>query len=162
MKMNLIQVDFDPVIHHPGLSKIIKKACAITLSLAAPGQVSGISLLVCDDEQIRELNRTYRGIDHPTDVLSFEDFYNLPETGISHLGDIAISYPAAVRQSSAAGHSIESEISLLAIHGVLHLLGFDHTTIEEKELMWSMQRNCLRELGLDINTITGDNEYAQE
>jgi len=160
MKTSLIQVDFDPVIHQPGLSKFIKNACATALSLTAPDRQLGISILVCDDEQIRELNRTYRGIDHTTDVLSFEDCYELPGTDIYHLGDIAISYPAAVRQSKAAGHSIEAEISLLAIHGVLHLLGFDHATVEEKELMWSMQSKCLLELGLEIKSITGDSDNA--
>ncbi len=160
MKTNLINIEFDPVIHQPGLSKVIKKACATTLLMTDPDRQYELSILVCDDEQIRELNRTYRGIDHSTDVLSFEDCYELPGTDISHLGDIAISYAAAVRQSEAAGHSVEAEFSLLAIHGVLHLLGFDHANSEEKELMWSMQSKCLLELGLDIKTITGDSEYA--
>ncbi len=103
-----------------------------------------------------------QGIDHTTDVLSASRIVT------SYLVRIFIIWvisqfpilPTAVRQALAAGHSVESEISLLAIHGVLHLLGYDHSTDVEKKVMWSMQRKCLLELGIEIKIITGDGNDA--
>lgn len=160
MNKNLIQIKFDPKIYIPGLSTTIRKACNTALLMSGSDRFFAISILVCDDDRIRDLNRTYRGIDQSTDVLSFEENYDIPGSTTSHLGDIAISYPSALRQALAVGHSVESEISLLAIHGVLHLLGFDHATNVEKDQMWAMQNKCLVELGIGIKTITGDSDNA--
>ncbi len=160
MKKSLIQIEFDPQISIPDLPTVIRNACTTTLLLTEPARQFELTILVCDDDHICELNRTYRGVSTPTDVLSFENSFDIPGSKISHLGDIAISYPTAVRQALAAGHSVESEISLLAIHGVLHLLGYDHSTDVEKKVMWSMQRKCLLELGIEIKMITGDGNDA--
>ncbi len=160
MKKSLIQVEFEPDISIPGLSIVIRNACTTALLLTEPDRQFELSILVCDDDHICDLNRTYRGVNTATDVLSFEDSYDIPGSKTSHLGDIAISYPTAATQALAAGHSVESEISLLAIHGVLHLLGYDHSTKDEKDVMWSMQRKCLLELGIEIKTVTGDSNDA--
>lgn len=157
MAKYLIQLEIDLAKRITGLSGIIRKACLLALRKIAPGEPYALSILVCEDERIQELNRTYRGIDSTTDVLSFEDKYPLPGEKMTQLGDIAISYPAAVRQSIAAGHSLESEISLLAIHGTLHLLGYDHSTKSEKDQMWAIQHSCLEELGLDVNMLPDNN-----
>jgi probable rRNA maturation factor len=103
-----------------------------------------ISIILVDDAYIQNLNSEYRGLDQPTDVLSFamvdeqpgtpalnSDQLELPEL----LGDIFISAERAVEQAESYGHSLEREICYLAIHGLLHLLGFDHNEPEETEAM---------------------------
>jgi probable rRNA maturation factor len=84
-----------------------------------------VHVVVTDDDRIRELNRTWRAIDAPTDVLSFPDGDVLPEGG-RLLGEIVISLDAARRQATELGHSELRELQELTLHGVLHLLGYDH------------------------------------
>lgn len=103
-----------------------------------------ISVVLCDDAFIQSLNAQYRGKDRPTDVLSFaQEDPNL-------LGDIVISLPTAARQAQAAGWSLENEVALLGVHGLLHLLGYD----DETEVgAWEMQRkteDVLREAGVPV------------
>jgi probable rRNA maturation factor len=98
--------------------------------------------------RLQELNRDYLGIDAPTDVLSFPASETDPETGARYLGDILISVPRAQSQAEAAGHALESEVQLLVVHGVLHLLGHDHAKPEEKRRMWKAQAEILESLGL--------------
>ncbi|MDW8247586.1 MAG: rRNA maturation RNase YbeY [Sandaracinaceae bacterium] len=100
-----------------------------------------LSLLVCDDETIRQLNAKHRGKNAPTDVLAFalRDVHhpNLPAQAIPEgvLGDVVISIPKARRQAQRAGHSLEEELSILLAHGILHLLGFDHRDPDEDRRM---------------------------
>jgi len=96
-----------------------------------------ISVVFCDDPFIQALNAEYRGRNKPTDVLSFAQ--DDPQT----LGDIVISVPTAARQADAAGWPLESEIALLGIHGLLHLLGYDDET---EAGAWDMQRRTERAL----------------
>ena len=89
-----------------------------------------LSLLITDDEAIRELNRRFRGVDAPTDVLAFgaeteEHFVSAPESP-PYLGDVVISYQRALAQAEELGHTVAKELKLLVIHGILHLLGYDH------------------------------------
>jgi len=109
-----------------------------------------LTVLITDDERLRELNRRYRGVDSPTDVLAFggraEGFVEAPGAAI-YLGDVVISYPHVLAQAEEQGHSPERELALLVIHGVLHLLGYDHTTPEEEAIMWARQEAILREVG---------------
>ncbi|OUM95970.1 MAG: rRNA maturation RNase YbeY [Thermobacillus sp. ZCTH02-B1] len=121
-----------------------------------------VALTFVDDERIRELNREYRGIDRPTDVLSFalnedggepdivfgdlSDDEDDPISGM--LGDIVISLERAKAQSEAYGHSLEREIGFLFVHGFLHLLGYDHQTEEEERIMFAKQEEILRRAGL--------------
>jgi probable rRNA maturation factor len=125
----------------------IENAAIKTLETLFPSQRHGVSVLVCDNQYIQELNRTYRGVDKPTDVLSFSDEYVIPETDVINLGDIAISYPMAMQQSLSAGYAVENELRLLVVHGVLHLCGFDHVDDSDKVKMWALQEKILRELG---------------
>jgi probable rRNA maturation factor len=112
------------------------------------GQSGGVTLVITDDEGIRELNRDFLGRDTPTDVLAFsaqetgEGFVTAPEAG-TYLGDVIVSYPRAVAQAEEYGHSVAEELSLLIVHGVLHLLGYDHATEEEKASMWALQEAIL-------------------
>jgi probable rRNA maturation factor len=108
------------------------------------GRQGELTLVVTDDEGIRALSRDFLGLDVPTDVLSFGaqeesgPFVSAPEAG-SYLGDVIVSYPRAVEQAQEQGHSTEQELSLLIVHGVLHLLGYDHADDAEKAVMWARQ-----------------------
>ncbi|HBT20297.1 MAG TPA: rRNA maturation RNase YbeY [Peptococcaceae bacterium] len=116
----------------------------------------GITLM--DDEGIRLLNRDFRGIDDPTDVLSFsamerveeepEIFYQNDDEGPLVLGDIVISVETAARQAEEYGHTMERELSFLVVHGMLHLLGYDHEDEISEQKMFSLQRDILNHLGI--------------
>ncbi|MBI2853241.1 MAG: rRNA maturation RNase YbeY [Chloroflexi bacterium] len=108
-----------------------------------------VSLLITDQEKIRELNRSYLGEDRPTDVLSFPmlapsgaAFVTAPD-GKKHLGEIIISLPQAVIQAGEHGHPPQKEITILLIHGVLHLLGYDHAEPEEEREMKGLEMEIL-------------------
>ena len=103
-----------------------------------------VSVLLCDDQEIRQLNSTYRAIDEATDVLSFASD---PFPG-SPLGDIVISLPYAERQAEARGVPITVELSYLAIHGTLHLLGYDDETEPDRTEMWKVTLAVAHGLGL--------------
>lgn len=120
---------------------------------------SDLSILIDTDAVLKKLNNLYRGINNPTDVLSFESDEINPETGNISIGDIAISFPTAERQALEANHPVENEIVLLLVHAILHLTGYDHTTKEEKQEMWAEQQAVLDHLGIKINRISGDEEF---
>ena len=107
-----------------------------------------LSVVLTDNARLHELNLNYLGVDSPTDVLSFPASETDPETGSRYLGDILISVPRAQAQAEAAGHPLESEVQLLVVHGVLHLLGHDHAEPEEKDRMWKSQSEILKSLVL--------------
>jgi probable rRNA maturation factor len=107
-----------------------------------------LTLVLTGDTQIQKLDRDFMGIDSPTDVLSFPASETDPETGRCYLGDIIISITRAKAQAAAAGHSLEAELSLLVIHGILHILGYDHARKEEKIRMWNVQAKILKELNI--------------
>ena len=115
------------------------------------GEVA-LSVVITDDEAVRELNRQFRDVDAPTDVLAFGsgeegDFVTAPGEP-TYLGDVVISYPRAVAQAEEYGHSINRELALLAVHGVLHLLGYDHADEAERMEMWARQNEILESLVL--------------
>lgn len=113
---------------------------------------TSLAVLLTDDEEVRSLNRQFLGIDEPTDVLAFpdeedEEFVSGYE-GPPHLGDIAISLPTAVRQAEEAGHALDREVAHLLVHGVLHLLGYDHVTGPDDEArMRGREERYLGDLG---------------
>ncbi|MHC1784796.1 MAG: rRNA maturation RNase YbeY [Anaerolineaceae bacterium] len=109
-----------------------------------------LSIVIENDESVRELNEQYRGINAPTDVLSFEANQIDPETGIKYLGDIIISLDQAKRQAKKSNHPLIAELQLLAVHGTLHLLGYDHADEEEKRVMWALQKEILTFLGAGL------------
>jgi probable rRNA maturation factor len=125
---------------------------AAELTLEAEGLHAGeLTLVITDDETVRGLNRAYLGVDAPTDVLSFggeaPDFVGSPTGGL-YLGDVLIAFPQAEKQASAAGHPVRGELTLLVVHGVLHLLGYDHVRSADKTVMWKRQSDIMIELGL--------------
>jgi probable rRNA maturation factor len=119
-------------------------------TLDADGRVSAeLTVVISDDAVLQELNRIYLDIDAPTDVLSFggesPGFVTSPDTG-DYLGDVVISYPRA--EAQAIGHTVSAELTLLVVHGVLHLLGHDHGMPDEQKAMWQQQALVLQRLGL--------------
>jgi probable rRNA maturation factor len=120
-------------------------------TLRHEGVVGEVTLVITDDQGIQELNRDFSGNDTPTDVLAFSAreevgaFVVSPEMG-GYLGDVIVSYPRAASQAREQGHSVQHELYTLVVHGVLHLLGYDHASDEEKSLMWARQGAILRAL----------------
>ncbi len=128
-----------------------------------------INVVLTDNENIKEVNREYRGIDDPTDVLSFpmisyiipagfddikqelesspEDYFN-PDTGELMLGDIMVSVEKVMEQAEKYGHSTERELAFLIAHSMLHLFGYDHMEPQEAEIMEKKQRQILDTLGI--------------
>ena len=104
-----------------------------------------VSILLTDDTEIQVLNHQYRHIDRPTDVLAFAMREGIGgDLNPQLLGDLVISVPTAQRQSIAHGHSLDIELAILSVHGTLHLLGYDHQTPEEAEIMFEKQETLLR------------------
>ena len=153
-----IEVDeaFDPLVNADDL------VTAVAAALRAGNCNRGVvTVVITGNEMIQQLNRDYRGVDAPTDVLSFAnretDQENAGQTLAlppelagelaSYLGDIIIAYPYAERQAARFQNSIAAELRLLAVHGALHLLGYDHATPDEEEAMWALQDAILGALG---------------
>ncbi len=112
-----------------------------------------LTLVYTDDQTLRSLNREYRNEDHVTDVLAFPMDETDPESGLNYLGDVVVSVPQAERQATAADHPLQSELALLTIHGVLHLLGHDHADPEAMASMWEAQKRVLANLGLHVGDV---------
>lgn len=150
-------MDLTIQIDEPYLSLIepeqLEQAVVQTFTILNRALTESVSIVITDNETVRALNKQYRGIAAPTDVLSFA---NEPDPDFpaeladisAHLGDIVIAYPVAQAQALAANHKTSAEIRLLVVHGLLHLLGFDHDTPARKATMWSTQQQVLTVLGL--------------
>ena len=137
-------------VHPPILieSELVERAANATLEHESVTEDSDLTIVLTDDEQLQDLNRDYRDVDAPTDVLSFPASESDPETGARYLGDILISVQRAEEQAASAGHPLEAELQLLVVHGVLHLLGYDHAEDGQKSRMWAAQSEVLASLGL--------------
>ena len=126
---------------------LLEHAARAVLDLSgAPAEDLTIALV--DERRIQELNRDFLGQDTPTDVLSFPAGEPDPETGDLYLGDVVISVTRAAEQARERGHTLEAEMQLLVVHGVLHLMGHDHAGSAEKERMWAVQIRALERLGI--------------
>lgn len=144
-----VEVVFDlEEVTESDISLVMKSAVAGLDSEQFDGP-DHITVMITGDERIRELNRDFKGEDEVTDVLSFnveeddeDDAEQWPDMGDSdevdpnRLGDIAISLPQVVRQAAENGKSSDRELAMLTIHGVLHLLGYDHAEPEEEKIMF--------------------------
>jgi probable rRNA maturation factor len=142
-----IDAPFGKLVTADWLSAIAR----MTLEMEKAGACQ-LSVVVTGDEQMLQLNREYAGEDHATDVLSFslregEQFVAPDDT--DRLGEVVVSYETAKRQADAAGHHVDEEVSHLLVHGVLHLLGYDHAKPEEQEKMRAKERRILGELGIE-------------
>lgn len=105
-----------------------------------------LTVRISGDRELRRLNRQFLDEDHPTDVLSFPS----GDPGGSYLGDLVLSWPAVRRQAQEFGHSEPTELSLLVVHGFLHLLGWDHATAEETIEMSRLTYAGLARLGMEL------------
>lgn len=144
---------------------IIRQVILESMDFAGCPYEAEVSVLLTDDEGIREINREHRGIDAPTDVLSFpmgdyetpcdfeqledacEDYFNM-ETGELMLGDIVLSVDKICEQADKYGHSQERELAFLVAHSMLHLFGYDHMDDEERLVMEEKQEEILNRLGI--------------
>ena len=132
------------------IEAIVNKAAAV-MGPVYDVENSEVSITLTNDEYIHKLNLEYRGLDRPTDVLSFA-FVDSQEPEVAGgmeteiLGDIIISVERAYAQAQEYGHSLERELSFLTVHGMLHLLGYDHMEEEERMEMEQMQRDIMNEL----------------
>jgi probable rRNA maturation factor len=132
----------------------LKSRISAVLSAEKVAGPMEINCVITDDENIRKFNLRYRGIDEPTDVLSFAltekptggaevDFPSVPGTS-GKFGDIIISFPRAVAQAAELGHSVEDELTLLLVHGTLHLLSYDHQTANEAKRMAKREKAIIK------------------
>lgn len=127
--------------HKPGLVLQLKKAAAVVLK--QQGKPKGtLTLLLADDERLRELNRDFRGKNKPTNVLSF------PATEDGYLGDVALAYGVTAREAREAGKTIAGHATHLVVHGVLHLLGYDHEKLRDAKVMEPLEVQILAKLGI--------------
>jgi probable rRNA maturation factor len=128
--------------------QLCENAAQQALRFANLEQEAELTLVLTGDDQVHALNRQFRDVDAPTDVLSFPAGDVDPDTGRLYLGDVIISLPRAQAQAQAEGHSLEDELRLLVVHGALHLLGYDHADEQEQVAMWAAQMKilaCLKE-----------------
>ncbi len=140
-----------------GLRMLIRRCCHAVLELEKFEEPAEISVTFTDNEGIRELNKQYRNIDAPTDVLSFPmgddgEYDTNLETGAKILGDVVISVEKAVEQAEAYGHTLQREIGYLTAHSVLHLLGYDHVENMDKVRMREKEEYVMEALGLPASS----------
>ncbi len=147
---------FRSALRVPWLRRIARRV------LTAEGVGSGeLSVVISDEDTVRELNRRYRGLDEPTDVLSFDlgeegdTPFTLPPGEAAPLGEVIISYPTALRQAEEQGHNVEAEVAHLLVHGILHLLGYDHLEAKDERAMRRREEEILG--ALDLEGISFDN-----
>ncbi|NMA68680.1 MAG: rRNA maturation RNase YbeY [Desulfitobacterium sp.] len=136
------------------LRDLLKKGISTTLQHLGGPEEAEVSLTLVDDSRIHQLNKEYRGVDSPTDVLSFalqeeiEDEPEILDYEDDLLGDIVISVERARAQALEYEHSFERELVYLAVHGTLHLLGYDHLEDEEKAEMRELEEAVMEKIGL--------------
>lgn len=159
----LIENEQKNITINENISGIIKTAAELCLKLEGFTEDCELSVLLVDDEQIREINREHRHIDKSTDVLSFpmldiKDGKLISLTGdfdidrdCLMLGDIVISLDTAKRQAEDYGHSFERELAFLVTHGMYHLLGYDHEEPDQEKVMLKKQEDVLEQMRLKRN-----------
>ena len=145
-----LKINFNGVSDQ-SIKTMIKKSCLAVLKAEGFNENAEVSVLLTDSGEISALNKEFRGKDKTTDVLSFPMNEINPENGYVILGDIVINAEMAKKQAEEFGHSEEREIAFLAVHSMLHLLGYEHEDGEEGEkIMREKQREILEVLGLGV------------
>ncbi len=143
----MILIEIPEALPKPIEPAFLEAAAQATLRAANAPAHADLTIVLADDAQLHQLNQQFLGIDAPTDVLSFPAGDVDPDTDRPYLGDIIISIERA--QAQASDHLLEDELRLLVVHGVLHLLGYDHAEQADKLKMWGIQRDVLRQLGCE-------------
>lgn len=145
-----VEVDVELPLPEAAVHGALVRAADATLAhTGAPP--SALTILLVDNDRITELNRAFMGEDKPTDVLSFPAGAAMPGME-AYLGDMAIAIPVAAEQARQAGHELVDELALLTVHGVLHLLGYDHAGAAEQQEMWRLQDAILAGLELPLRS----------
>jgi probable rRNA maturation factor len=144
-------INVETQIHLPIDLGLIKTAARRALESTPAEEGADLTIVIGDDELMRHCNQQFLGIDAPTDVLSFPVDYTDAETNTRYLGDILISLLRAQEQATVGGHTLTEELQLLVVHGVLHLLGFDHAEHPEKARMQAAQDRVMAELGSQVS-----------
>jgi probable rRNA maturation factor len=133
----------------------LQAAVAEVLSQHDVHEDTSLSVVIADDEFVHSLNMQHRGVDSPTDILSFPA--DEPPIDIDdeppYLGDLIIAYPYASAQAAREGHALGDSLVLLVVHGTLHLLGYDHDTAENRAEMWAAQEASLRALNIPLDIV---------
>ena len=127
-----------------GLSARLRRSAELALERGGAANGSSLTILLTDDARLKNLNRDFRGRNKPTNVLSFPS--SAREGG--YLGDIALAYGVTAGEARGVGKRFADHAMHLAVHGVLHLLGFDHETSRSAKVMQPLETKILRELGL--------------
>jgi probable rRNA maturation factor len=133
-------------------SSDVERAALAALD-AEKAESGALTIVLTDRERMQTLNREFSGKDIPTDVLSVPDGTVDPHLDLMYFGDIIIAVPIAQEQAKRAEHSTTNELMLLAVHGILHLLGFDHILPQDKDRMWAHQERILDQLGITIQSL---------
>jgi probable rRNA maturation factor len=123
-----------------------------------------LTIVITDDAAVQQLNQQFRHVDAPTDILSFPaetPDIDLPEAA-QYLGDLIVAYPYAAAQAEREGHALHDSLDLLIVHGTLHLLGYDHDTLENRAEMWAKQATCLEKLGISTDIVPALEEAAHD
>lgn len=147
----MIHLDVDRQFSDQVSEDLLRRAGRAALQVCRADPSSSLTIVVTDDHRMKELNSRFRQVDQTTDVLAFPADFIDPDTDAPYLGDVVISYPQAASQAEVGGHQVEDELQLLTVHGVLHLLGYDHLDPEEKAAMWGLQDQVLNALNLDLS-----------
>jgi probable rRNA maturation factor len=139
----------------PGASSLVRRAARAAFAGAAPAALRGRPVELCvalaDDAQVRALNRDYRGIDKPTNVLSFGGSWDAAAVAappVVLLGDVVLACETVSAEAALQGKSLADHVTHLTVHGVLHLLGYDHEEAAEAEMMESLEASLLAGLGV--------------
>ena len=130
---------------------VIEKVAKECLKLEGKGLDFEVSVSFVDNEEIQKLNRDYRNVDSPTDVLSFPMDAEETDLYIPLLGDIVISAERALEQATEFGHSFLREVAYLAAHSMFHLMGYDHMNVQEKKIMRQKEKEVMKILGIFKN-----------
>jgi len=130
----------------------LRQAAITVLEAHDVAEGSEMTIAIVDNEAVADLNLRFRGVDAPTDVLSFPMDDDMPGD-VRYLGDLAIAYPYASAQAEREGHGLSDSLALLVVHGTLHILGYDHDTPECKAEMWAAQEKALIALGVPVEIV---------
>jgi len=125
----------------------LQLAAQVTLEHQGKYAEADLSIVITDDAQVQTLNQHFRGLNSSTDVLSFPADFIDPDTQKKYLGDVIISYPICIDQAQSTNHSVDQELAVLVVHGVLHLMGYDHIHSKDRKIMWALQSDILERLG---------------
>jgi len=146
----VLNLEIAPSFHGKVEPEVIRQAVHAGAAVLNLEFNPALTVVLTGEERIRKLNARYRGVDAPTDVLAFPADFIDPDLDARYLGDILISVPRAEAQAEERGHSRSEELQLLVVHGLLHLVGYDHLEEEEKSAMWELQARILDSLGVEI------------